>query len=654
MTSPPRRRFTQTLPLLLVFCFSSASGLLAAADDKSANDPENIDDDRVSIAERIVVTATRTETPLRRVASTVTVITAEEIRRRQFRFVIDVLRSIPGVDVRQDGGPGSRASIFIRGADSDHTLVLLDGVELNDPAAPSRLAILNSLTTDGIDRIEVLRGPQGTLYGADAIGGVIQIFTHRGVGAPTTIISGEGGSFSTGRGSVQVAGSNKTLSYSVAASYTELNGFSTSNTGTEDDGYRNATGSGSFRWSLTDQLDLDVIARFTDDRVDFDGFIEEEDHFIDSRMELLKVQPRLSLRNGRWKQEFTLQEIRHERKTTSAFPSRVRGELRTVSWQNEVKVGDSHDLVLGLEAEEETARFDNFKTDATTVALFAQDAVALGDHGFATFGFRYDDHSEYGGEATYRATGGYEFKSKTTIRGSAGTGFKAPSLLQLNPLGFGGNPTLSPERSRGFDVGIDQLLHDGSVLFGVTAFHNRIEHLIIPVFDVGSGTFLNLNIDEARAKGVEAYINAQPLAHLGFGFSYTFTDTEAIGTPAGFGLTEGSELLRRPRHKASVEVHGKLLHGDLELSLGGRYVGSRADIDPISFSATEAASYQVYRLAASWRWTSVITVTARIENLLDEEYQDVLGFSTADRSGYVGIRMSFPSRSGARTPSFGS
>ncbi len=194
MPHPPRRRFTRFLLLALLFCFSAGIDPLIAADDKNKNDSEKKSDDEVRIDERVVVTATRTEMPLRRVASTVTVITAEEIRRRQHRFVTDVLRDIPGVDVRQDGGPGTSASIFIRGADSDHTLVLLDGVELNDPAAPSRLAILNSLTTDGIERIEVLRGPQSTLYGADAIGGVIQIFTHRGAGAPTTIVSGEGGS----------------------------------------------------------------------------------------------------------------------------------------------------------------------------------------------------------------------------------------------------------------------------------------------------------------------------------------------------------------------------------------------------------------------------------------------------------------------------
>ncbi len=654
MPHPPRLRFIPFVLLALLLCFSAGIGPLTAADDEAAKDSKKKSDDAVRVDERVVVTATRSETPLRRVASTVTVITAEEIRRRQYRFVTDALRGIPGVDVRQDGGTGSRVSIFIRGADSDHTLVLLDGVELNDPAAPSRLAILNSLTTDGIDRIEVLRGPQSTLYGADAIGGVIQIFTRHGAGVPTTILSIEGGSFSTGRGSVQVAGGDGALSYSVVASYADLDGFSTSSTGTEDDGYRNATGSGSLTWEVTEQFSLDVVARFTDDRVDFDGFSAEENNFIDGRMELLKVQPKLSLYDGRWEQEFSLQEVRHERDTTSDFPSRVRGELRTVSWQNQVKVGSRQELILGLEGEEEIARFDTFKTDGTNFAVFAQDSLSLGERGFATFGLRHDDHSEYGGEVTYRATGGYEFDSGTTIRGSAGTGFKAPALLQLNPLGFGGNQALEPERSRGYDAGFDQVLRDGSMLFGVTVFHNRIENLIIPVFDLGSGTFLNLNVDEARSEGVEAYFDTQPMARFGFGLSYTFTDTEAIGQPAGFGLTEGSELLRRPRHKGSVEIHGRALDGALEVSLGGRYVGSRADLDPVTFSTTQAASYEVYRVAASWRLTPLVTVTARIENLLDEEYEDVLGFSTADRSGYVGLRLSLSPRSGSAATGLGS
>jgi vitamin B12 transporter len=180
----------------------------------------------------------------------------------------------------------------------------------------------------------------------------------------------------------------------------------------------------------------------------------------------------------------------------------------------------------------------------------------------------------------------------------------------------------------------------GNLLFGLTLFGNRIEDLIVPVFDPGSGSFVNFNVDRARTGGAELYVRARPSGTFGVLASYTYTGTEAEGTPATFGLVEGSQLLRRPRHKGSLELSERLLDGSLELLLAGFYVGERDDLDPLTFSVTTAEAYTVARLAATWRLSPLVALGGRVENLFDEEYEDTLGYATAGRSGYLGVVIS--------------
>ncbi|MFV1978988.1 MAG: TonB-dependent receptor, partial [Myxococcota bacterium] len=251
----------------------------------------------------VVVTATRTDTPAALVASSVTVVTSEEIERRQLRLVTDVLRRVPGVDVRRNGGPGSVTSIFMRGGDSDHVLVLLDGVELNDPSSPSLAPTLNDLTTEDIERIEVVRGPQSVLYGGDAMSGVIQIITKRGSGKPRVTGSGEGGSYSTARGVVSVSGSTGSLNYAVSGSYLSTDGFSAKSSGVERDGYENSTTSARGGWKLNDQFSLDGMLRYSNAKIEYDASpAVENDHHIDTEQWLARFAPRLSLFDGRWVQ----------------------------------------------------------------------------------------------------------------------------------------------------------------------------------------------------------------------------------------------------------------------------------------------------------------------------------------------------------------
>lgn len=613
------------------------------ADDEAETAPQT------QVSDRLVVTATRLETSTSRQGSSISVISAEDLARRQAHLVVDVLAMVPGVDVRRTGPAGSATSIFIRGADSDHTLVLIDGVELNDPSSPSRLAFLSHLTVDAVERIEVLRGPQSTLYGSDAIGGVIQIFTKRGAGPQATSFSLETGSYGARRTSIETSGGGKSLDYLISGSFSDFDGFSASSGGSEDDGYRNGSVSARLGWNIDTgtgtKSGVDVVVRHTDSTIDFDGFFVEENHQIDSKQTTILIAPHFSLFDGRWEQKLTLQTARHERNTQSSFPSQARGRLYALGWQNDVKLRDSDILSLGVESEWEKAKFSTFEDTARTVAFFAQYQVALGARSDATLGLRRDDHNVFGAEATYRLALSHRVgrigSSRTVLRGSYGTGFKAPAISQLNAQSFGGNPDLKPETSTGFDFGFEQSLLSDRVSLGITYFSNQFDELIIAVFDPASGGFQNINIDRAQASGVEVSIAARASNRFGLRANYTYTDSEAQGQPAGFGLAPGSGLLRRPKHKGNLEFDYQLPKGRGNLSLASIFVGDRLDLDPNTFQTIRAESYTRVDLSGRYALTELMEVYGRAENLLDEEYEDVLGFGTAGRSGNIGIKLEF-------------
>ncbi len=277
-----------------------------------------------------------------------------------------------------------------------------------------------------------------------------------------------------------------------------------------------------------------------------------------------------------------------------------------------------------------------------TLGFYTQDQFTLGKNLFGTVGVRLDDHSEFGSETTFRVAGAYRLLGNgAVIRASYGTGFKAPALSQLNPLAFGGNPNLKPETSRGFDVGWEHTSDDHGWVVGATYFENRMNDLIVAVFDPMTSLFQNFNVDEAEARGLELHFYLTPTASMSLRGSYTYTDTEAKGSPQGFGLQEGSSLLRRPRHKGGFDVGYRFFQEKANLMVGMSYVGKRDDIDPVSFSLREADEYVLVNLTASVDATRTLRLFGRIDNLLDEDYEEILGFSTADLSGYAGVQFTF-------------
>jgi vitamin B12 transporter len=615
--------------------------------------------EKIEVGE-IVITATGLETPLREVASSMTVITGQEIERRGKTEVLGVLRAEPGLDVVRNGGPGGATSIFMRGADSDQTLVLIDGIEVNDPIFNRAFDFAN-LTVDNIERIEVLRGPQSTIYGSDAMGGVINIITKKGEGKPRLSVWGEAGSLATYRLGAGLLGGHGVVGYSLGASWLDTEGISAARRkdgNREKDGHENATLSARLGITPVESLGLDFTARYTDSEKDIDNSGgpggDDPNHVFETGQLLLRAAARLSLFEGLWEQELGGSITDYDtdesndpdpdhpgESSRSSFESR----LLKADWQHNLFLHETNTLTFGLEAEEEkgessftsespfgpfTSVFD--EETARTTSAYAEDQVKLWDRLFTTVGVRLDDHDQFGSEATYRLTAAYLLKETATkLKATYGTGFKAPTLFQLfDPVN--GNPALDPEKSRGFDAGLEQGLWEDRLTLGATYFANDFEDLIeFVLLDPVAFTGTFRNVSKAESRGVEVFASLRPIEALALRADYTYMDTE--------DKTTGEELLRRARNKFKLSANYAFSEKG-NLNLGVSYTGEREDLDFSAFPAerVELKGYTLVDLAASYAVTKSLEVFGRVENLLDEDYEEVKGYGTPGIGVFAGLK----------------
>jgi len=609
----------------------------------------------------IVVTATRSEAALNQVGSSVTVISREEIERSQKSFVLDLLRSVPAVDVTRSGGPGGQTYVGIRGAKPEHTLVLVDGVRVNDPASTGGSFDFANLPTDTIERIEILRGPQSTLYGSDAMGGVITIITRRGEGTPTGFVSAQGGSFSTARERASVGGGAGPLNFSLGLSREDTRGISSAGEqygNHETDGYHATSVSTRLGVAPSRNFDFDCIVRYLNDKTDLDNGggpgQDDPNSIVRSEQVLVRGQGRLSLFDDRWEQKlgisFTNLDRNYRNDTDASHPedsdrASYHGQSLAFDWQHTVRLHKTNNLTLGVETREEKAHSDYssqssygpyssvFPEESDRITgYYLQDRISLWDAWFTTLGVRLDDHSRFGTEATYRFTTSYLVnRTATRFMGSCGTGFKAPSLYQLYEPTYG-NRSLSPEKIEGWDIGVEQALLDGRIELGAIWFSNDFEDLI--EFDSSASKYKNTA--RAESYGVELSTTVRPTDDLTLGAAYTWTKTKDKAT--------GLELLRRPENKFSVDANYRFnKKGNVNLEIV--YVGKRRDtrFDPITYAGTrvDLGGYLLANLAASYDVTRWLQVFARVENLLDRRYEEVWGYGTPGIGGYGGVRVSF-------------
>jgi vitamin B12 transporter len=606
----------------------------------------------------VVITASRLDESPRDVASDVSIITSGDLQKAQQRMVESALREVPAVDVSRSGGLGGLTSVFMRGAASGQTLVLVDGVIVNDPISPDRGFDFANLTTDNVERIEVVRGPQSVLYGSDAMGGVINVLTRHGEGDPHAQMSLEAGSFATYRGSLSVQGASSLISYSLGASHLQSAGISSAASwlgNHERDGYRNDTFSGRFDVRPLSWFDIDVTARGTQSRTDLDngGGAGQDDpnHVLSTDQWLFRVAPRLRLFDGLWEQTLAFSLTTYDThddnppdaKSADYTFSVFRSRLVMLDWQNSLRLEEAHTFVVGLTFRQEngdtsTASFDPAfgpfisvleNQSAWTRSAYGEYRLHLWQRLTATAGARVDDHEEFGTHGTYRGTLAYVLEeTDTKLRTTAGTGFKAPSLFQL--FSSFGNPDLKPETSVGWDAGVDQGFAERKVVASVSYFRNEFRELI----DFDSATSKYLNVGRAGTSGVEAALKILPIKDLEVRLSYTFTDAKDEET--------GQELLRRARHKGAARVDYAVTEA-LHVNASLLYVGARRDLDFSTFPATSVTlpDYALINLAASYKVSEKLSLFLRGDNVLNRRYQEVLGFGTPGVAVYGGASVEF-------------
>lgn len=583
----------------------------------------------------VVVTANRVPMPASEVGSSVSVVTSQDLENEQVPMVSDALRYVPSMNVTRSGGPAQITSVFTRGADSDQTLVLIDGIEANDPTSPTGAFDFSTLTVDDVDRIEVLRGPQSTLWGSNAIGGVVNIITRRGQGPPTGYGYAEAGSFNTYREGAGVSGGTKTFDYSFSLSQQDSQGISAADRkfgNTEPDGYDISTVAGKYGWNFSDQLRVEVVTRYQYARtsIDDNGGPGGDDTHAELRNNAayFRVAPQVSLFDGKWIQTFGLNYTYYDRQdTTPAFPSHVNGGLAKLDWQNDFKLSPDNTLVAGLVLSQEnigTSDIGRHSNDSS--AGYLQDNLSLFKSIFLSAGGRYDSYRLGGHATTYRFTGAYLLPTKTTIRGSYGSGFKAPTLEDL--YSSFGSPTLKSETSVGWDGGIEQAFLNDRVSVQATYFSNRFHDLI----DYDFTTNREDNIGRAKSSGVEVGGMLKPMKNLIYTASFTHTDTEDLST--------GKALLRRPPNAASMQLTWEYSRKG-QITMGAYYESSRADINPVTFARTHVPGYIVANLATSYRITDWATLTLRSDNLFNQHYEEVDGYGEPGFAVYGGLKLTF-------------
>ncbi|GBE37848.1 MAG TPA: TonB-dependent receptor [Nitrospirae bacterium] len=598
--------------------------------------------------EEVVISATRIESPVEETASSVTVITEKDIDKKQTMTVADALKDIPALDVVNTGG---YTSVFIRGANSEHTLILIDGIEMNDPVSASRgYSYLSTITTDNIERIEIIRGPQSTLYGSDAIGGVINIITKKGKGKPKLFVSTEGGAHKTYREIAGVSGGNKLVNYSVTASRVESEGISIRNGSgdPEKDGYINTDFSSRIGFTPTENFDIELIFRYIHSISDLDnssGVLDDPNYILKYKQRFFKTQASFIALGDVWEQVLGFSISDHHRTYSNDIDAdhpvdfakgSYDGNVYKIDWQHNFYAGDFNTVTAGFEYEKESGKSDYYSESAWGPFSSTFDEKTATNRGFyfqeqfkykkfiATAGFRHDGHSKFGKKNTYRLTSAYTFDTDTRIKGTFGTGFKAPSLFQL--YSSYGNESLQPEKTKGLDIGIEQRFFNEKVSAGITYFYNSFKNLID--FDLSTSKYNN--ISGARTRGLETFVEYAVTEGFSARLSHTYTDTLDKST--------GGDLMRRPAHKMTFDGGYKDKNTAADLSIS--YVGRRDDKDfSYPYPRLTLIDYFIVNIAASRKITGNVQLFGRIENLFAESYEEAFGYNTPGFSAFAGVKL---------------
>ncbi|HYE75247.1 MAG TPA: TonB-dependent receptor [Blastocatellia bacterium] len=665
-----------------------------------------------AINDAVIVSATRTETNVTAVPSSTYVVSANDLARSQRVNVFDALRLSPGVTVMQTARRGGVTSLFIRGGESDYTKVLIDGVPANDAGGAFDFS---DLTTDNAERVELVRGSQSSLYGSDAMSGVLQLVTRRGTSStPEFEFTGEGGSFGFNRQLARLSGANSGFDYSLSFSRLRTNGRD------RNDDYQNRTASANLGYRFREQTALRVTLRNENSGAGVPGatarFFPDPDERV--RRRRIATGARLDDQTTQfWHQQFAFTYSENNQESFDpvgqdltkpntppdtffafndfSFYFKNHQRRRGLRYQSDLVLPHNNLLSAGVDWEQERAVFDSgfsgtsrVAANRTNTGFFLQNQFALSDRFVLNAGLRVENNraqvpsslsailaslgsAPVTGEVgfgtvvvpkvafAFTLQRGNENFGATRVRASYGEGIKEPTMVEAfspSPF-FLGNPTLKPERARSFDFGIEQLLVRDRVRIEATYFENRYRNQIAFVGDPSTfggpirtpqGLLTNnINNDRARARGLEFAVAVRPIRQLSLSGQYTLVASKitAIADVIDFVTLKlvpsdelGLSLVRRPKHFGSINI--AWTGEKFDINLDGFFVGRRRDIDPVTFSRlVYNDAYAKLDLAGGYRITPRVMAFARIENLLNRDYQEVLGYPAYRLNFSAGMRF---------------
>lgn len=580
----------------------------------------------------VIVTALRLPAPVLQTPGA-RVVTEREIERRGAVFAADVLETIPGVNIVRNGGLGGVSYLRQRGQGADKTLVLVDGVPVNDPSLPEGGFDLGSFELADVSRVEVLSGPQGSLWGSDAIGGVVSFTTREPQGVRAAV---EAGSYGTLRASAAVGRATDAYAVGLSASGLTSEGFSKAANGTEDDGFDTVTLGLSGRYAAGARVTLDGRVRYNEARVEIDGY--RADFTFGDTPEVYDTATLSGFARVRAADVFgfdhalSFSALETER-AGSGGPFPYRFEARRGVWRYTAqrdRPSDRYGLLFGAEREDTSATL----SDGSTADLGASAAFVVGRAGFGRLtthaSARSDDPDRFDGQATVRVSAAYDVGGGFSLRAAYGQGFRTPSISQAAcDFCFPPVPVdLRPERAEGVDLGAAWRSVDGRFSAALTGYRLDVRDQIRFVFGPGF-TSRYENLARTRARGVEAEASAALARGLSLRAAYAWTEAE--------DRTTGERLIRVPEHQGSLVLGWQGAEADAALTVRGE--SEQGDTEPSTFGRAEREGFVTADVAASHALTPAVRLTLRVENLFDSGWQQVLGYREAGRSAYLGLRV---------------
>ncbi len=583
----------------------------------------------------IIVTANRVEQDAKTTGQAVTIIDSETIETRQTINVAELLATTPGISVARNGGSGGVTSLFMRGAGSDSTLVLIDGVRVNDPASPSGAFDFANLQTAGIERIEVVRGANSIVWGSQAIGGVVNILTATPRDGFSVRANAEYGDYKTAQAGGTIGYGSESFKASLGGGYFRTAGISHTDTQPDRDKNNQYQITGRAELKLAEGFTLEGRSYYGRSFAELDGFnptslSKQFSGYGGVRAEFGSVNLRAA---------YSLANIRRDY-TSSFGPSFFSGRSERAEAQADWQAADWVRIIAGFESEWTRARNTFFTGSRRTrlSSLYGQLLLTPVEGLNLAGGVRHDDHRSFGGETSFGANMAYNFGG-TTLRASYAESFRAPSLDEL--FASYGNIGLTPERARGYDIGVEQTLLDDRVLARLTWFGRKTRDEITFFFCstnpnplcAGRGPFgaYYLNIDKTKADGIEAELILKPTERLTFNANYSYIRSENRSGP-----NIGRDLPRRPRNLANVSV---------DWAAGRFSLGSTISLVGDSFdNASNSAridGHFLVGLRGSVNISDALSLYGRVENLTDADYETVRNFNTYGRNAHVGLRVRF-------------